>query len=116
MIGEFFMKYAASPSKGEEGEEEEGASITPSSEGGGECWPSFRGADRSNIVRHGAPLKLATGELKELWSVETGEGHAAPAVWRGRVFVLDYGEELSSDALRCMDLTTGHELWRRWWY
>lgn len=114
VIGEFFMKYAASPSKGGE-EEEDGVSISPCSEGGRESWPSFRGGDRSNIVSHVPPLKFATGELKELWSVETGEGHAAPAVWRGRVFVLDYDEELSSDALRCLDLTTGHELWRRWY-
>ena len=99
VIGEFFMKGAPSnlPPEGEE------------------VWPGFRGPDRSNIVSHAVPIKLVEGDFQELWSVETGEGHAAPAVWRGRVYVLDYNEQLSSDALRCLDLKTGEELWRRWY-
>ena len=98
VIGEFFMKgEAPAPSQGEE------------------VWPGFRGPDRSNIVSHAVPIKLVEGDFQELWSVETGEGHAAPAVWRGRVYVLDYNEQLSSDALRCLDLKTGEELWRRWY-
>ncbi len=98
VIGEFFMKGdAPAPSQGEE------------------AWPGFRGPDRSNIVSHAVPIKLVEGDFQEQWSVETGEGHAAPAVWRGRVYVLDYNEQLSSDALRCLDLKTGEELWRRWY-
>ena len=98
VIGEFFMKGdAPAPTQGEE------------------VWPGFRGPDRSNIVSHAVPIKLAEGDFQEQWSVETGEGHAAPAVWRGRVYVLDYNEQLSSDALRCLDLKTGEELWRRWY-
>ena len=47
--------------------------------------------------------------------METGEGHAAPVISEGRVYVLDYDEQLSSDALRCFDLSTGRQLWRRWY-
>ena len=103
VIGEFFMK---------------GTSPAPSSEGeggGSESWPGFRGPHRSNIVSHATPIKLMEGDFKELWSVTTGEGHAAPAIWKGRAFVLDYNEQLSSDALRCLDLKSGEELWRRWY-
>ena len=36
-------------------------------------------------------------------------------IYKGRVYVLDYDEGLSSDALRCFSLATGQELWRRWY-
>lgn len=101
VIGEFFMKYDASVSDSEQ-------KLT-------DMWPGFRGPERTNIVSHEVSPKMAVGDFKELWSVETGEGHAAPAVWKGRAFVLDYNEQLSSDALRCFDLLTGEELWRRWY-
>jgi outer membrane protein assembly factor BamB len=48
-----------------------------------------------------------------LWAVELGEGHAAPAVLNGRVYVLDYDEEARADAVRCFSLDTGEEIWRR---
>ncbi|MBP5277395.1 MAG: PQQ-binding-like beta-propeller repeat protein, partial [Prevotella sp.] len=98
VIGEFFMKYDSIPN----------TKLT-------DTWPGFRGPDRNNIVSHTTPIKLINGDFKELWSVETGEGHAAPAIWQGRVYLLDYDEQLLSDALRCLDLKTGKELWRRWY-
>jgi outer membrane protein assembly factor BamB len=60
-------------------------------------------------------MKWMEGDFEEMWSVETGEGHAAPVISEGRVYVLDYDEQLSSDALRCIDLQTGKQLWRRWY-
>jgi outer membrane protein assembly factor BamB len=49
-----------------------------------------------------------------LWSVPLlGEGQAAPAVWKGRVYVLDYDETAGRDALRCLSLADGREIWRR---
>ncbi|MCD8260920.1 MAG: PQQ-like beta-propeller repeat protein [Bacteroides sp.] len=47
--------------------------------------------------------------------METGEGHAAPVIYNGIAYFLDYDEALSSDALRCFSLETGEELWRRWY-
>jgi len=47
-----------------------------------------------------------------LWSVELGEGHAGAAVAYGRVYVLDYDEELKADILRCFSLENGDELWQ----
>lgn len=75
-----------------------------------ENWPNFRGEDHSNIY-NANPL----GEnLQKIWTVELGEGHAAAAIYEEQVFVLDYLEDEEADALRCFDLKTGEEIWRRW--
>jgi outer membrane protein assembly factor BamB len=79
------------------------------------AWPGFRGPNRDNIVTGGPALSLdwpAAGP-RVVWSVELGEGHAAPAVRDGRVYVLDYDEAAEADLLRCFSLDDGRELWRR---
>jgi outer membrane protein assembly factor BamB len=80
-------------------------------------WPRFRGPDCDNVCR--SPAKLAgnwDGRAPAvLWSVELGEGYAAPAVSGGRVYVLDYDEAEKADALRCFSLLDGEEIWRRWY-
>jgi outer membrane protein assembly factor BamB len=79
------------------------------------AWPRFRGADFDNISK--ASVKLADrwpeSGPEVLWSVELGEGHAAPAVLNGRVYLLDYDEAKRADALRCFSLDDGREIWRR---
>ncbi|MCX6249419.1 MAG: PQQ-binding-like beta-propeller repeat protein [Bacteroidetes bacterium] len=81
----------------------------------GPGWPRFRGSDLDNISKEHLPLTDKWNNLKERirWKIELGEGHAAPAVYGGRVYLLDYDEKKKSDALRCFSLTTGKELWRR---
>jgi outer membrane protein assembly factor BamB len=96
-IGEFFEQY-----------DEEQSWLTGS-------WTGFRGKNRDNIV--GDTRKLissfgSSGPRKE-WSVDLGEGHAAPVIHNGKVYILDYLEEKKMDALRCFSLITGKELWRR---
>lgn len=82
---------------------------------GPEYWPRFRGADFDNICKDNVRLadKWGEGGPKELWAVELGEGHAAPAVSNGRVYLLDYDEQARADALRCFSLEDGKEIWRR---
>lgn len=99
LIGEFFMKDSTDVSR---------SSLT------GE-WPCFRGANHDNQAVNAQPMKLVEGDFKELWTVETGEGHAAPVISEGKVYVLDYDERMSADALRCLDLESGRQLWRRWY-
>ena len=99
LIGEFFMQDA---------------STQVSSKLKGE-WPCFRGIHHDNQTTKSSEMKWMEGDFEEMWSVETGEGHAAPVISEGRVYVLDYDEQLSSDALRCIDLQTGKQLWRRWY-
>lgn len=97
VIGEYFMQY-----------DEPEPSAT-----GEASWTTFRGQDKTNVCKDA--LRLKEGDFKTMWSVETGEGHASPVIWNGRVYVLDYNEAVSSDALRCFSLATGKELWRRWY-
>lgn len=99
LIGEFFM---------------EDADMQVSSQLKGE-WPCFRGIHHNNQTTKSSTMKWIEGDYQEMWSVETGEGHAAPVISEGRVYVLDYDEQLSSDALRCLDLQTGKQLWKRWY-
>lgn len=99
LIGEFFMQDSSMQS-------------SPSLKGE---WPCFRGVHHNNQTSKLSTMKWEEGEFEEVWSVETGEGHAAPVISEGRVYVLDYDEQLSSDALRCFELQTGRQLWKRWY-
>jgi outer membrane protein assembly factor BamB len=78
-------------------------------------WPWFRGPGRDNLVADATPLAktFPPGGPKVLWSVDLGYGYAAPAVRAGRVYVLDYDQSKKADALRCLSLADGKELWRR---
>jgi outer membrane protein assembly factor BamB len=80
-------------------------------------WPRFRGTNSDNISIDKIPLRSTwNGAPPPVeWSVTLGEGHAAPAVANGRVFILDYDEVKNADALRCFSLADGAEIWRRWY-
>jgi outer membrane protein assembly factor BamB len=82
-----------------------------------ESWPRFRGVDFDNISKSPVKLidKFGPSGPKILWSVELGEGHAGPAIYKGLVYLLDYNEEIRADMLHCYSLTSGKELWRRWY-
>lgn len=81
-----------------------------------ESWPRFRGAGLENISRSPIRLlgKFGPSGPKVMWTKELGEGHAGAAIYQGEVYVLDYDEEARADVLRCFELKTGKELWRRW--
>lgn len=78
------------------------------------AWPGFRGPARNGIVSQamGIATSWSGGAPKEVWSVEMGEGYAGAAIWRGRVYVLDYDQVKKEDALRCLSLADGKEIWR----
>lgn len=77
-------------------------------------WPRLRGPEGDGICRE--PVRLARdwdgGGPPVLWSIELGEGYAAPAVADGRVYVLDYDRSRREEALRCLSLRDGREIWR----
>jgi outer membrane protein assembly factor BamB len=81
----------------------------------GTRWPCFRGEDADNINKEPVKLieKWGKSGPKILWKKTLGEGHAAPAVYDGKIYLLDYDEVGKSDQLRCFLLATGDELWRR---
>lgn len=101
LIGEKFTTYAAWEDPGLQG-----------------SWGRFRGNFSDNIVREDIPLIDSWGAAGPdiRWEVELGEGHAAPVIHRGKVYILDYHEIKKADALRCFSLETGEELWRRWYH
>ncbi len=78
-------------------------------------WSRFRGSDFDNINKENIPLidRFPEGNVEIKWKVDLGEGHAAPAIYNGKVYLLDYLENEKADALRCFSLETGEELWRR---
>ncbi len=77
-------------------------------------WTNFRGADFDNINKENIKLIDSwKGGPKIKWSADLGEGHAAPVVYNGLVYILDYDEIKKADILRCFSLTSGKELWKR---
>jgi len=78
-------------------------------------WIRFRGSDFDNINKENIKLidKWTVNGPKIDWKVNLGEGHAAPVIFNGRVYILDYEEKSKTDALRCFSLETGKELWKR---
>lgn len=74
-------------------------------------WPQFRGPDRSAI----SPERLATWGAagpKQLWTIDCGEGYAGASVRSGRVYLMDYDDSKKENALRCLSLADGREIWR----
>ena len=77
-------------------------------------WPCFRGPQLNAICNDGVPLarQWPSNGPSVNWLVELGQGYAGPAVWNGRVYVLDYDKKASSDILRCLSLADGKDIWR----
>ena len=78
------------------------------------AWPRFRGENFDAISKEKMTLarQWGEGDPKVLWGVDMGEGYAGAAVLNGRVYVLDYDAEAQEDALRCLSLADGKEIWR----
>ena len=80
-------------------------------------WPHFRGNDFDNISKDQTPLAESwdTAGPQIVWKTTLGEGYSGPAVLNGRVYLLDYNEKRKADMLRCFSISSGKELWRRWY-
>jgi outer membrane protein assembly factor BamB len=78
------------------------------------AWPQFRGPDRSGLAPETERVYKSwpAGGPKPLWRVRVGEGHAGAAVWGGRVYLVDYDRANQEDAVRCLSLDDGREIWR----
>ena len=107
LIGEFFMKYDEADSQFTTLNSQR-STLTGK-------WIRFRGDDSQNIIALPYPVNISSDDYPVMWSIETGEGYAAPVIFNGKVYFLDYIEQQNSDALRCYSLETGQELWRRWY-
>ena len=78
------------------------------------AWPRFRGTNFDAISAEDVTLARtwAAGGPKVLWSIEVGEGHAGAAILAGRVYILDYDRQKQADAIRCLSLEDGKEIWQ----
>ncbi len=112
IIGEFFMKEEQTPNSNPS---TLNSKLSPHAGGFRGSWPCFRGSNHDNIASNANGMSLMKDAFKEMWTLKTGEGHASPVISQGKAYVLDYDEQLSSDALRCIDLITGKQLWKRWY-
>ena len=77
-------------------------------------WPTFRGVNLDAVVQSDTPLAKQWPDEgpPQLWSVQLGEGYAAPAVYGGCVYLIDYDMQAEADAIRCFSLADGVEIWR----
>jgi outer membrane protein assembly factor BamB len=77
-------------------------------------WPQFRGPNRDGIGPETAPLARSWDPAgpRQLWAVDCGEGYAGVAVREGRVYLMDYDYGKKENALRCLSLADGGEIWR----
>ena len=77
-------------------------------------WPGFRGPNHDAVSPDPAPLAdtWPAGEPKPLWAADLGDGYAGAAVFNSRVYLMDYDRAAQADALRCLSLAEGKELWK----
>jgi len=78
-------------------------------------WARFRGNDFDNISKENTALISDLKDIKNriLWQLNLGEGHSAPAIYNGAVYLMDYDEKKKEDVLNVLDLETGELLWKR---
>jgi len=78
------------------------------------AWPRFRGANFDAISTENVDLARTWSPdgPAVLWSIDVGEGYAGAAILTGRVYVLDYDRPKQADAIRCLSLEDGKEIWR----
>ena len=81
-------------------------------------WPQFRGPDRTAIAaaEKGLPRTWPAEGPTVLWRIAVGEGHAGATIHDGRVYLIDYDHEKQEDAIRCLSLADGEEIWRYTYY
>lgn len=79
------------------------------------AWTNFRGPDSGNVLTDVPPLASNWGPEgpKVLWKIPVGDGYAAPTVFGGCVYLMDYDVKQRADAIRCFSLDDGREIWRR---
>jgi len=78
------------------------------------AWPRFRGANFDAVSTEGVLLARSwpAGGPEVVWSIDVGEGYAGAAVLNGRVYILDYDREKQADAVRCLSLADGADIWQ----
>lgn len=74
-------------------------------------WPQYLGPERNSTSSQKNILRTwpQTGP-EVLWTASVGIGYGGPVINDGKVYLLDRDDKVG-DNLRCLDLSTGKELW-----
>jgi hypothetical protein len=73
----------------------------------GQDWPQWRGARRDGVWRETGLVEKFSGTVVPLkWSVPVGAGYSGPTVAAGRVYLMDFVKETSSERVQCFDWGT----------
>lgn len=73
-------------------------------------WPQFLGPERNSTSPQKGILRTWPESGPEvLWKVDVGIGYGGPVIKDGKVYLLDRNEQ--NDNMRCIDLSSGMELW-----
>ncbi|HEX5177238.1 MAG TPA: PQQ-binding-like beta-propeller repeat protein [Chthoniobacteraceae bacterium] len=73
-------------------------------------WPQWRGPHRDAKATDFKAPKTWPKTLTQKWKVTVGEGVATPALVGGKLYV--FSREDGNEVTRCLDATTGKELWQ----
>ena len=76
----------------------------------GQDWPQWRGANRDGKATGFVAPKTWPKELTQKWKVAVGSGDATPALVEGKLFI--FSRQEGDEVTRCLDATTGKELWQ----
>lgn len=74
-------------------------------------WPQWRGPGRDGSAPDLAARTAWPGELKPVWRVPAGAGHASPVVAGGRVYL--FARDGEEETLQALELETGKTVWRQ---
>jgi outer membrane protein assembly factor BamB len=74
-------------------------------------WPQWRGVHRDGVITDVKPPAEWPKQLQQQWQVAVGEGHSSPIVVDSRVFVMT--REGDDEVVRCLELASGSEVWRK---
>jgi outer membrane protein assembly factor BamB len=76
-----------------------------------EDWPQYLGPNRDSTAPQKGILRTWPEKGPEvLWTAAVGRGFGGPVVQDGKVYLLDRDDKVG-DKLRCLDFSTGKELW-----
>ena len=75
----------------------------------GADWPQWRGPARTGVADAPVAARWPSGALTRAWSIEVGEGHAAPVVSGNRVFV--HARVGGDEVVSAHDLGDGRAVW-----
>jgi outer membrane protein assembly factor BamB len=73
-------------------------------------WPQWRGPNRDAKAEGFNAPKTWPKELSQKWKVKVGEGVATPALVGDKLYV--FSREGGNEVTRCLDASTGKELWQ----